>query len=283
MQQERFITNRKAFTADTDDLDFVADQPAAELVVGLDFLQNGTTAPTLAQALGALSRLRVKLGGSPIIEMSPEELFALQYYFLDLIPYYVLPAGDNQTGFIGSLVVPLNQPARPKGQLQVQALYAGHATMKNLMLTLIHRFGPQTRRELAGIAGYLSMLRTSKTPTQTGWSDSATISLPTRGLLHGFLCKLTTVPGGTTGIASSSIVTGKITVGGADWDIFNIVSAIPEAELMAEDTTVRAILKSYIIRRYNPPLDLGAAVTKFEWEAGTADAIVFIPIVEVPA
>jgi hypothetical protein len=283
MQQERFITNRKAFTADTDDLDFVADQPAAELVVGFDFLQNGSTAPTLAQALGALSRIRVKLGGSPIIELSQEELFVLQYYFLDLIPYYVLPNGDNQQGIIGPIVVPLNQPARPKGQLQVQALYAGHTTIDTEKLTLIHRFGPQTRRELAGIAGYLSMLRTSKTPTQVGWSDSATISLPTRGLLHGFLAKLTTIPGGTTGVASSSIVTGKITVGGADWDIFNIVTANPEAELLSEASAPRAILDDYIFRRYSPPLDLGAAVTKFEWEAGTADAIVFVPLVEVPA
>jgi hypothetical protein len=224
----------------------------------------------------------VKLGGSPIVEITAEEAFALQYYLLDYNPFYYLPSADNGAGFLNSVIIPLNHPARPKGQLQAQLLYSGHTTVDTERITLIHRFGPQTRPELAGIAGYLSMLRTSKTPSQTGWSDSATISLPTRGLLHGFLAYLTTVPGGTTAVTSSSILEGKITVGGADWDIFNVVTARPDVDFMSEATYQAAVLDNYIFRKYSPPLDLSAAVVKFEWYAGTADAVNFVPIVELP-
>ena len=282
MQQGRFIVNRSPFTADTDDLDFVADQPAAELHIGVDFLQNGATAPTLASALGLLNRVRIKVDGSPVIELTGEELLALQYFLLDKPIKYVMPAGDNEQGYIAGLVVPLNQPARAKGHLQVQVLHGSVATIDTEKLTLIHRYGPQTRHELAGISGYLSMLRTTKTPTQTGWSASATISLPTKGLLHGILVKLTTIPGGATSVDSSSIVEAKLTVGGADFDKFNIISALPEAEDLPEDSTVLAILDNYIFRKYDPPVDLSAAGVKFEWMAGTADAINFVPIIEIP-
>ena len=74
----------------------------------------------------------------------------------------------------------------------------------------------------------------------------------------------------------------KLTVGGADFDKFNIISALPEAEDLPEDSTVLAILDNYIFRKYDPPVDLSAAGVKFEWMAGTADAINFVPIIEIP-
>lgn len=283
MAKKLFLKNRATFTADTDDIDLSPDVPISHLNIAVDYLQNGVTAPTLATILEYINDVYVKDGGAAFSEIDFTELYALQILAFGLKPWHLLPAGDNQYGNGPLAVVPVNLPAAKKGQNQVKLTYTGVTTVDTGVLTITAEQGP-LKGALAGkITGRLAIKQTSKTPAATGWTEESRVPMASKGRLLGLLCYLTTIPTASVAVTSASMLEAKITRGGTDYKYYNIVEQMADKGRVSDDSAVLAILDNYFyIDLSDEPLDLAAEVIRLEWNAGTADAVRVVSVIDEP-
>jgi hypothetical protein len=282
MPRKLFLTNRKTFSADTDDIDLTADVPIGALNIAFDCLQNGATAPTLANLIEVINDVYVKDGGAAFTDIDFTELFVLNELLLAHRPFKLLGGGDNYAAYLDAVKVPCNLPAGSKGRFQIKCTYTGHATVDTIALTITAEQGPVIGALKGLITGRCAFKQFAKTPSATGWTEESKVALPTKGRLLALLAYGTTIPGTTTMVTSASLYESKITVGGVDYRYYNIAERFADVEKLSEDSTLLAILDNYILYDFrDDPIDL-AGIVKFEWNAGTADAVRLVAVVDEP-
>jgi hypothetical protein len=133
MERSKIIYNRQTFTADTPFINLESNN-VQNVNIGFDFLQNGSTAPTLANILSAIGNVRVYEGGELLSEILFQDLWALNKMVMQHRPVYLLPAGDGQVGFIGSVMLPIRKSTAK--ELKAWLNFVGHSTIKSPTLTL---------------------------------------------------------------------------------------------------------------------------------------------------
>jgi len=199
--RSRVIWNRAAFTADTRE-EPISEDAILGLEFGFDCLQNGATAPTLAQLISAVGNVIVRHGGDTKIEIDFPDLVALNMLWLGRYPQHVLPGGDNEVGFISGVFCPIER-ARAGRSMGVQVLYDGHATIDTEKLTGAVLYGLTGKGRAISIA---TKIATASTTFQE-------INLDRVGAkLIGLLLYSTTIP--STSDANCSQAEVKLLVGG---------------------------------------------------------------------
>ena len=133
MRRSKVIVNREAYIASTKSLEVEA-QNIDKLVIGVDFLQNGATPPTLAQLLAHTKEVKVSLGGEIFTLVRFDDLFALNYLLLDHKPFYLLPVADTNVGLLSDVVLPVELTSDKVVKTALE--YTGHATVTTEKLSL---------------------------------------------------------------------------------------------------------------------------------------------------
>ena len=230
MKKSKLLKNRASYTTSTESIRVVA-QNIDYLKIGIDFLQNGSTAPTLATLLTHTSDIKLTVGGEV------EDLVRFQdLYVLNVLwhrePFYLLPAGDNQVGMINDVMLPVKLTTDK--QVYVELAYAGLATIDTEKLTLAVIYGDKAFGNRPIAFQYI----TGNTATSFAEYD---MSKAGRRLV-GLLVYNTTIP--TTSALDATVGELKILVKRNEVAHihFEDMDSIP---VDVEDTTISGIMSKY--------------------------------------
>ena len=265
MATKIMIKNEASFTAS------ITDSPlpyknVRNMILGLSFLQNGTTAPTWQEILGEISEIQIKhkeyiFNG---LAFGGEDLLALNLMMLGNVPEFVTPAGDNQAGFIGGLVIPLNYKT-------------------TVLPTYSIGFSDNTKLDTEKITVGLELGAGSPAYTYAKKSDTAntvgtTCDISLKGKrLKALMIKATTIP--STSNHNRSVKELKIFVNTIEqyhFNWFELGKGLAPVNAV-ENTTLGAILDNWRILIFASPI--GAENLEVWTKSATAtDAIYFIGI-----
>lgn len=269
--KKRLIRDEVSFTTDTDDI--LIDQPRYidSFDIALDYLQNGTTAPTLADALGIIESVQVKLGGRIITELSGTDLLALNALMLGREIKYIVPAGDNQAGTIEGLRLPV-WLTPSELSLAIRFNKGSVATIDTEQLTFSVLEADEPLRDR-----HLEMPRFSFTPPSTGTFNTA-LDTSFAGDLIGLLVYSTTIP--TTTNDNASVAKLRLKVDG------DIVYEGNWLEMSADttypgDSTLKGIVDNYVFLDFRrQPYPAGSSIA-VDVESDDTNIVRIIPIVAV--
>jgi len=104
--RSRILFDQETFAADTNLVNIPADN-VKYLQIGLGLLQNGSTAPTLANMIGNFDEVIATLGGHQICKIRMDDLIAYNLLWLDNWPWFHLAGTDNYLGGLGGIKLPL--------------------------------------------------------------------------------------------------------------------------------------------------------------------------------
>ena len=222
------LKNRESFTKDTGYIT-VPVRNIKEINVSLDFLQNGTTAPTLANVLSVINELQAIVKGNVVHTIKAVDLYALNVLLFGYRPIHVLPANDNEAGSLQGLVWPFNFPVLDK----IQVTYSGHNTVDTEKLTLSVDYG--------GRLGAPIFLRYIQDTSQTGAFKAYDISWGGMKLI-ALLLYATSVPDTTSSDGAIDEVKVKVD----DQEVYhNLWLAINDFKYIESGSTIEGILDNY--------------------------------------
>jgi len=265
---KRLIRNKVAFTADTDDILVVQPRYIHAIDIGLDCLQNGGTAPTLADILSVINKVQVKLSGRITTEMSGQDLLAYNVLVDGREPLYLVPANDDEVGMISGLRMPM---ALPTGEhvLAVRFLHNAVATIDSEKLTMA-----TVEYEEAIEGAHYEIPTFSYTPPSTNAFNTA-VDTTYSGAVHGFLIYSPTVPTATSDTATLRearvYVDGEMVFEGTIEDLRS------DARYPA-DSTLRGITDNYVFIDFRrSPIEAG----RREIKSDDTNELRILPIVRV--
>jgi len=268
---KRLLKNRVAFTTDTDDILIVQPRYIHSFDIGIECLQNGTTAPTLADIASIINAMQVKLSGRTVTELSGGDILAYNVLVEGREPLYLVPANDNEAGLIHGLRVPIQLPTGV-GALSVRFLHTSVATVDTEKLTLATLEAEET---LAG--KHIEIPTFDFTPPSTGAFNTA-LDTTFGGDLKGFLLYGTTIPTATADTATIREV--RILVGGEIAFEGNIADLRADARYPA-DSTLRSITDNYLWLDFSKsPIPAGSRI-ELQIKSDDTNAIRVMPVVLV--
>ena len=232
------------FTADTDDIEILYERYIHELQFGITFQQTGTTAPTLSEALGVLSKIEIKLRGAVITEITGQDLMAFDCLFLGHEPLYSLPSADTEYGYIEGLRLPLTIPAGA-GTLAYRLFYTAQTPITNYKINICRVESEEVLEE-----GIYAIKRFDFTPPSTG-AENIALDTTFDGDLHAFLIYSTTIPtASSTNATVKKIILERGTTQIMKSTIFDLRTAVE----YPRDSTIRGVVDNYILidLRKNP-------------------------------
>ncbi len=268
---KRLIRNRVAFTEDTDDILIVQPRYIHAIDVGLEVLQNGATAPSLSDILSVINKVQVKLSGRITTEMSGQDLLAYNVLVDGREPLYLVPANDNELGYVSGLRIPM---ALPTGEhvLAIRFLHTSVATVDTEKLTMATLEYPEAIER-----AHYEIPTFSFTPPSTGAFNTA-VDTTYGGALHGFLIYSPTIPTATSDTATVRevrvYVDGEMTFEGTIHDLRS------EARYPA-DATLRSITDNYIYIDFSKaPIEAGRRI-ELQIKSDDTNEIRILPIIRV--
>ena len=105
MRRSKVLWNRESFVTNTPSIE-VLMQNIDKIVMGLEFLQAGAGAPTLATIVPFSTLIKLTVGGEVVTLIRSDDLWVLNHIWGN-IPFFLLPAGDNQAGQLVNLKLPV--------------------------------------------------------------------------------------------------------------------------------------------------------------------------------
>ncbi len=176
-------------------------------------LQDGSTATTMANAIGLVSRATVSFSGVIGIDVSLEQIYALNQLWLNNQTYSKISAGDNQEWILSGLSLPVWNPAV---ELETEAsfYYSAVTNADNTELSA-------TANYMSGIPRRTTLHYTAFSKNTSGIDDTTlnnwdhTLS-STIGNVTGILMKSATIAGGSTLIERGTIQQLAVDVNGQD-------------------------------------------------------------------
>jgi len=268
---KRLIKNKVSFTEDTDDILIVQPRYIHYFDIALECLQNGATAPSLSEIAGIISKVQVKLSGRIVTELSGQDLLAYNVLVLGKEPLYVIPANDNEYGFLSGLKLPLSLAAG-EHVLSLRFLYGSATTRDTEKLTLATE-----EYETAVEEGHYEIPTFSWTPPSTGAFNTA-LDTTFGGTLHGMLIYSTTIPTATADTATVRelriLMNGEMVYEGTIEDIRS------DARYPA-DSTLRSITDNYLYIDFTKsPIEAGARV-EVQIKSDDTNEVRILPVIKV--
>jgi len=101
------ILDRETFTSDTDTKRVFFEGVCDHIALSLRNVQDGATAPTLADHLSVVSRIEIKQNGVMIGDYSLADIVAFNALAYGNDITYVVGAGDNEEGFLDDVQLPI--------------------------------------------------------------------------------------------------------------------------------------------------------------------------------
>ena len=216
MQSSEAITGKNsAFTSDNLNNVLAGNKSKylESISLTISGIQDGGTATTMANAIGLVNRATVSFSGVIGIDVSLEQIYALNCLWLNNQTYTKVSAGDNQQWIISGLSLPV---WNPPVNLETEASFYYTAVTNADGTTL-----SATSNYYSGIPRRTSIHMTAFSKNTSGVDDSTlnnwdhTLS-STIGNVTGILMKSTTIAGGSTLIADGTIQQLAVDVNGQD-------------------------------------------------------------------
>jgi hypothetical protein len=238
MRQMKVIKNSETFTSSLGSTEIPA-QNIKKINFGYHCLGTGTTAVTLAQLLGAISNIKLTVGGEIETQISQLDLFVLN--FIDALarksglkPTWLLTTTtDNSVGWVNwSLPVELTTDKKVYLSLDYGAT---PDNTDNGKIDIVAEFG-----DLPFQAKPVCM-RSFTQNTATAYVNPIDISVAGKKLL-GLLVYSTTIPNGTTDDVSAGEI--KVLVNKSE-KLHTTWKSLPIPETYVELTTLHGILDNY--------------------------------------
>lgn len=226
MNRAHLIKNQETFTADTDYLPLQA-RNVKEVVLSLEYLQNGSTAPTLAEALGILNEVKILEGGDLFSAIKGVDLWALNLLMLNHYVRHVEPSADNGYGVIQGLRLPINKTA---DGLKIFVDHESNSKIDTEKLTVAVRHVDRTLNKPISLA-YIS-------DTATSTFKAFDISRKGKRLI-GLLIYATTVEADSKTIEEIKVLVNTREIYWTHWDALETFNAVPF------DTTEEGMLDNY--------------------------------------
>lgn len=271
MMRKRLFYDRVSFTADTDDITIIQPRYIHEIHVSLQCLQNGATAPTLADILSVINKVQVKLTGKIVTELSGQDILAYNAIAQNRSVKYLVPAADNELGLVEGLAIPLALAAGAH-VLSIRFLHTSVATIDTEKLSF-----STLESDKALARTHVEMPSFTFTPPSTGAFNTA-LDATFDGLVTGFLIYSTTIP--TTSADTATVRKLRIKVGGDiiyedNWNNLAAQTHYPE------DSTLRAICDNYVYLDFSDdPIAKGARV-EIEIYSDDTNTVKIIPVIRV--
>jgi hypothetical protein len=271
MKTSKLLRNWVSFTTSLAEDGIETEQVVAGLHLGLGFVQDGATAPTLATMLGSLDFVTINASGMPPSRILGEDIYALDNLWFGKRPIHVIPAGDNQTGGVLGLYVPVWANAKER-----RVSYSiGRTDITTTDGETISVLAELTENQ--DPAGQYILETIEYTPASTGASLKAA-SKKLDGDLEGILLFGTTIPTTTNMNASIKEITIKLP-GGKEYEAeWSTLGAMGSAGSIADASIPEGILDNYrVIDFRNEPVPAGETIEIFT-KADAADACRFVLI-----
>ena len=271
MMRKRLFYDKVSFTADTDDITIIQPRYIHDVHISIQCLQNGATAPSLADILSILDKVQVKLTGKIVTELSGQDILAYNCLVNNRSIKYLVPSADNEVGLVEGLALPLRL-APGEHVLSLRFLHNSVSTIDTEQLSFSTLESDDVLEDR-----HIEMPSFSFTPPSTNAYNTALDSSFT-GDVEGFLLYSTTIP--TTSSDTATVRKLRIKAGGdiVYEDNFNNLSA---QTYYPEESTLRSILDNYLYLDFSKnPI---AAGTRIEVEVYSDDTntVKIIPIVRV--
>lgn len=137
MRKSKVLKNRATYTSSTESIKVTVNN-LKEIMFGLQYLQNGATAPTLATILTHTNTVKIIVQGEVVSLIRFDDLWALNK-FMGYYPFHLVPAGDNQYGCLFGVHVPVELTTDK--DIYLELAYTGLATVDNEKLSLSAVYG----------------------------------------------------------------------------------------------------------------------------------------------
>lgn len=244
VSQIQTILDDVAQAADINPFD-IGSGPLQELLFGLKWTTNTTTAIAIAAGLGQWTNIRVFSNGLKT-EIPAKDLLAYNILALANVPLNLdAAATSNYVGRVDGLRLPLNLPASVKAQLQMT--YTAAATSASNSVNVSAKYKDTLPTGLQGIR------KIPIVPTVTAaFGNRATLSYA-GAKISGMLLFSTTVPAttaDTTSLRKLRLLTGNKVQQEIQW---HNLPAIDQAQTGV--AAIDAILKTYRWVNFDEPID----------------------------
>jgi hypothetical protein len=147
---EAILAKNSAFTADQLNVTLQGAKSkyldSISLTVGA--LQNGGSAPTIANLLGLVNRVTVSVAGTVEMDLSLTDLYALNNLWLANEQRTKISAGDNQTAWVSGIQMPIWFPP-VANETQVSFYYSAVTNADNTTLSATANYQASIPRRTA--------------------------------------------------------------------------------------------------------------------------------------
>jgi len=277
MRKSRLIFDDESFTADTDLKAAQADQYVDGLAIGLSAQMTAASAVSAESVLGVLSTIEVRRLGSPVINISAQDLLAINTLFLGKSPLTLkASAATNAITSIRGLWLPLRQPPTPHGGVVYKFYYTSVSGVDTEKLTVAEIYSEKTYQPTY----FHAVKMPGTTAATTGYGN---IQYPTVvGDLVAIVFYSTTIPTQTSDAATVQKV--KVYVEGVEqvertWlDMRGDATKGMQPAVFGDPGNATIIDNYALINFEDDPIPAGATV-KVDVNAGVAnEAYTVIPI-----
>ena len=162
--------------------------------VTINGLQNGSTATTIANALGLVNPLEVDVGGIPQIRVRLADMYAMDMLWLQHNPLTKISGGDNQEWICNQIVYPCWFPPS-RAEATLTATYAAVTNADNTEVSITSEYLDGIPRNEALYYSEFSKNTDGVDSSSFGnWTQTTNLV----GNMTGMLFNSPTIPGGST-------------------------------------------------------------------------------------
>lgn len=230
MRREKVIVPNETFTSALKSTEIDAHN-IDRLVFGLQFLQNGASAPTLATLIPSFNDIKITVGGEVVTLVRSDDLYVLNK-ILGIHPFELLPGGDNEIGHLLNLHVPLELTTDKT--VKVSCSDNTPATIDTETLTVVARYRDKAYNHRPLCLQYITQ------NTAIAWKE---FDFANAGkVLLGLLIYNTTIP--TTSARDITIAELKLLVN-RDEKLHTSYQAMDFPPFNAEETTGLGVADNY--------------------------------------
>ncbi len=180
------------------------------IMLSINGLQNGSSAPTIANALGLVSDFEVDVGGIPQIRASLADMYAMNVLWQQHNPLTKISAGDDQEWIVNPIIYPCWFPPS-RAETTSTATYAAVTNADNTEISITAEYLDGIPRNQALYYNTFSENTSGTDSTSFGnWSQTTNLV----GNMTGCLFFSTTIPGGSTLMEDGTIQQVRIQANG---------------------------------------------------------------------
>lgn len=274
------LQDRDTFTASTPMINMTGGRYVDYLSVNSTGVQTTDTDPTVATFMGSINPFEVFLKGSPVVQATFEELYALDLLAFGINPFNKAAAPTNTSDQVNiGVTVPLWQPPRSLGELKYRATFNTVTSIGSNTLTVME--ASNTRVLNPKYLQYVSLPSTSA--GATGYGNRVEIGR-TIGELEGMLIRAATIPtttAETSTVQRIDIYANEVKTGTREWRELAIDAKTGFHPLFTAPADTTIIDNYRFLNMTYDPIPRGVNV-RFDYDTqATATAARFMPLLAV--